>query len=202
MANFPIFGVPWARGGAQDAEHSFGAGRGRRPCGVWGGCGRAAPARDAVRAALRVGEERVVPLSRTGPVMGRRAAEVRHRGFTMHGIPVRGAHATVVGSEVVAEVVPAELPELLPVQARLDGAEAAQLALAHVRQTQESPVPEQPGELVYLTILGVPVLAYRGRDAAVAGGRRSRARRRCGSRRERDRARRVGARAQLAGAGV
>ena len=123
---------------------------------------RAAPAPDAVRAALSVGSERVVPLSPAGPVMGARAAEVRHRGFTMHGIPVRGAHATVIGGEVVAEVMPTELPELLPVEASIDGEEAARLALAHVRQVQGAPVPgpEDPGELVYLMILGVPVLAY------------------------------------------
>jgi hypothetical protein len=126
------------------------------------GAVRAAPARDAVRAALSVGEERVVPLSRTGPVMGRRAAEVRHRGFTMHGIPVRGAHATVIGERGRG-------------RGRAGGAAGAVAGAGGDRRRGGGPAgagaraadpgvagagPEDPGELVYLMILGVPVLAY------------------------------------------
>lgn len=119
---------------------------------------------DEVRAALSVASERVLPMSaRAGGGEGRGfAAEVRHRGFSLHGIPVRGAYATLIGGEVVSESLPRELPELLPAEAAIGADEAARLAHAHVSETLGVPVKPatQDGELVYLTILGVPVLAY------------------------------------------
>ena len=98
------------------------------------------------------------------PVVGR-AAEIRARSFTLHGIPLRRAHATVLaedtGDRVVAEVVPDVAPELLPTQATITAADALQRARAHVEAGLGAPAPEmEPGPLVYLTILGVPVLAY------------------------------------------
>lgn len=98
------------------------------------------------------------------PVTGR-AAQIRQRSFTLHGIPLRRAHATVLaegtGDRVVAEVVPQVAPELLPTQARITADDALQRARAHVTAGLGAPPPAmEPGPLVYLTILGVPVLAY------------------------------------------
>lgn len=123
---------------------------------------REARAADSVRAALTVDGDRTLPLTRPIGGSGVRAGAIVQRTFRLHGIPVRGAHATVIGGEVVTEVVPAELPELLPAQAAIDPEAAASLAHAHADETAraEVPGPEQPGELVYLMILGVPVLAY------------------------------------------
>ncbi|MBL9104281.1 MAG: hypothetical protein JNL82_25270 [Myxococcales bacterium] len=123
------------------------------------------PARagEDVRALLRVASERVVPLSARSGAEGRGfAKEVRHRGFSLHGLPVRGAYATVLDGEVVSESLPREPPELLPAQAAVTASEARLLAHAHANMVAGVPVPaaEQDGELVYLTILGVPVLAY------------------------------------------
>ena len=75
------------------------------------------------------------------------------------------AHATVLaegtGDRVVAEVVPQVAPELLPTQARITAEDALQRARAHVTAGLGAPPPAmEPGPLVYLTILGVPVLAY------------------------------------------
>lgn len=113
---------------------------------------------DDVAALLKVASERAVPL-RLGPG---RALEVRQRGFSLHGIPVRRAFATIVDGAVVREALPREAPELLPAQAAIGAADAAALAHAHVETITKLPVPapEEPGELVYLVILGVPVLAW------------------------------------------
>lgn len=122
---------------------------------------REASAADSVRAALTVDAERTLPLTRAR-ANGVQAGAIVHRSFRLHGIPVRGAHATVIGGEVVREELPVELPELLPAQAAIDGETAATLAHAHADEMArvEVPGPEEPGELVYLVILGVPVLAY------------------------------------------
>ena len=98
------------------------------------------------------------------PVIGR-AAQIRQRSFSLHGIPLRRAHATVLaegtGARVVAETLPVEDPELLPTQAQVSPEAALQRARAHVTVGLGAPPPEmEPGPLVYLTILGVPVLAY------------------------------------------
>jgi len=98
------------------------------------------------------------------PVTGR-AAQIRQRSFTLHGIPLRRAHATVLaegtGDRVVAEVLPLAAPELLPTQARITAEDALTRAREHVTTGLGAPPPAmEPGPLVYLTILGVPVLAY------------------------------------------
>lgn len=114
--------------------------------------GAAAPAEGP---ALTTAEVRTLPLSLRGG-----AAEVSRRSFALHGIPVRGAYATVLsdetGERAVMERRPIAAPELLPAQARLPASEAEAIAAAHAGAAG----PEAPGELVYLTILGVPVLAY------------------------------------------
>lgn len=98
------------------------------------------------------------------PVIGR-AAEIRRRSFTLHGIPLRRAHATVLaeetGERVVAASVPTAAPQLLPAQATITAEHALTLARAHVTAGLGAPPPAmEPGPLVYLMILGVPVLAY------------------------------------------
>ena len=98
------------------------------------------------------------------PVTGR-AVQIRQRSFSLHGIPLRGAHATVLaeetGDRVVAQALPLEAPELLPSQAQIGPAMALLRAREHVAIGLGGPPPAmEPGPLVYLTILGVPVLAY------------------------------------------
>jgi len=108
-------------------------------------------------ASLAVAHERTVPIVGKG-------VEIRQRSFSLHGVPVRRAYATIVadaqGETVVDEVTPAEPAELLPAQAKLGAAEAVELARGHLRRGVQQPSAEGPGELVYLVILGVPVLAY------------------------------------------
>jgi len=98
------------------------------------------------------------------PVIGR-TPQIRQRSFNLHGIPLRRAHSTVLsegtGERVVAEVLPSAAPELLPTQAQLSPEAALLRARAHVTVGLGAPPPMmEPGPLVYLTILGVPVLAY------------------------------------------
>jgi hypothetical protein len=87
--------------------------------------------------------------------------EVRQRSFLLHGIPLRRAHATVIDGQVVRSQLPDEAPALLPGQARVAASEATALAREHVARGLTSPaIAAGEGELVYLIILGVPVLAY------------------------------------------
>jgi len=118
------------------------------------GAARAAPATVEGLEGLAVGSERVAPLVGMGP-------EIRQRSFTLHGIPLRRAHVIQVGDQVVREQLPAEAPELLPTQARVTATDAVTRARAHVAGGLTSPpVADGEGTLVYLIILGVPVLAY------------------------------------------
>lgn len=88
------------------------------------------------------------------------AASVARQSFTLHGIPVRGAFATWVsdasGTREVAASRPRAAPQLRPEEARIGAAEAAELAAAHAGASEA----DEPGVLVYLMILGEPVLAY------------------------------------------
>ena len=112
---------------------------------------------NAGRPALAVAQERTLPVVRGG-------TQVRQRTYTLHGVPVRRAYATIVadagGARVVDEVLPSEAPELLPAGARLGAAEAVELARDHLKRGPVHPSAEGPGTLVYIVILGVPVLAY------------------------------------------
>ena len=104
---------------------------------------------------LVAAETRALPLTLRGG-----AATVAHQSFTLHGLPVRGAFATILSDESgpreVAAVRPTAAPQLLPHEARIGAAEAEDLAVAHVGAEEA----DSPGKLVYLTILGQPVLAY------------------------------------------
>ncbi|HLT35430.1 MAG TPA: hypothetical protein VK034_04070, partial [Enhygromyxa sp.] len=80
--------------------------------------------------------------------------------FTLHGLPVRGAFATVLsdgtGEREIAGQRPLAAPQLRPEEARVAAAEAEAIAAAHAGVAG----PEAPGTLVYKLILGEPVLAY------------------------------------------
>ena len=121
---------------------------------MWSGPATASPAPAAgALEDLRAGPERGVPLAGMG--------EVRQRSFLLHGIPLRRAHATVIDGQVVRSQLPDEAPALLPGQARVAASEATALARQHVARGLTSPaIAAGEGELVYLIILGVPVLAY------------------------------------------
>jgi hypothetical protein len=119
----------------------------------------AGAARAGVSAGLEVAQERALPVAAG-------TSAVRQRSFSLHGIPVRRAFETVVvdadGERVVAGARPTAAPELRPHEARIGREAAAAAAHAHLRATAgaQAPAPEEPGELVYLPILGVPVLAW------------------------------------------
>jgi MYXO-CTERM domain-containing protein len=178
VANFPIFGLSSPTLGERMPTTSTGGSRPRgrsgrglpfrtraattivllAALGAPGSAFAGASGPDAWRAGLAVEQDRAVPL------IGR-AAEVRHRSYTLHGVPLRRAHATVLaddeGERVVREALPAGAPDLLPTQARLAAAEAVALAREHARGTRPAPpAADGDGELVYIVILGVPVLAY------------------------------------------
>ncbi|MDC0715391.1 hypothetical protein [Nannocystis bainbridge] len=99
--------------------------------------------------------------ARTLPMALRdRSLTVAHKAYTLHGIPVRGAFATVLsdktGEREVASARPLAGPQLRPDEARIEVGEAEELAAAHAHAEG----PEEPGKLVYKLILGEPVLAY------------------------------------------
>ncbi len=104
---------------------------------------------------LAAGEARALPLALRGG-----AAKIVHQSFTLHGIPVRGAFATILsdesGAREIAGARPTAAPELLPSAARIGAAEAEAIAVAHAGAEEA----DEPGTLVYLMILGQPVLAY------------------------------------------
>lgn len=104
---------------------------------------------------LAVAGSRTVPLTLRGG-----AATLAHETFALHGIPVRGAFSTILsdetGSREVAGARPLAAPQLRPEDARLTAAQAETIAAGHAGTLG----PDEPGELVYLMILGEPVLAY------------------------------------------
>jgi Zn-dependent metalloprotease len=104
---------------------------------------------------LAAGPERALPMRlRAG------AQSLAHKTFTLHGLPVRGAFATVLsdgtGEREIAGQRPLAAPQLRPEEARVAAAEAEAIAAAHAGVAG----PEAPGTLVYKLILGEPVLAY------------------------------------------
>ncbi len=136
--------------------------------GLVGGTAMAAPAvplgADALSAGLEVADQHTWALAgRPNPVLQQR--------FTLEGIPVRRAFVTAIdeaaGPRVVAQVLPSQAPQLRPSDASVDAATAVAHATAHWQAhlvQRGTPVPQDipppDGELVYLLILGEPVLAY------------------------------------------
>lgn len=104
---------------------------------------------------LATAETRALPLALRGG-----AASLAHVEFRLHGLPVRGAYATLLsdqaGTREVAGLRPTAAPQLLPHEATIDALAAEEIAAEHAGAEEA----DAPGKLVYLTILGQPVLAY------------------------------------------
>jgi Zn-dependent metalloprotease len=106
-------------------------------------------------AELAVAESKTLPLTLRGG-----AASLAHETFTLHGLPVRGAFSTILsdesGAREVAGTRPLAAPQLRPADAALTAGQAETIAAGHAGVEG----PDEPGALVYLMILGEPVLAY------------------------------------------
>ncbi|MCA9707863.1 MAG: hypothetical protein KDK70_18570 [Myxococcales bacterium] len=123
------------------------------------GVGAVPSARAAPSVALEVASARALPLS---PALAR--GRVEQRTLALHGIPVRGAYRTVRirpdgTTETLAAREPASAPQRLPSQARIAPAAVPGLVAA-ARGMADEPALERPPELVYLMVLGHPVLAW------------------------------------------
>ncbi|MCA9688143.1 MAG: hypothetical protein KC636_00935, partial [Myxococcales bacterium] len=119
---------------------------------------------------LTVQRERVraIPLDRARLTGRTGAPQIEQRGFRIHGLPVRGAFETVsVDDEgrdlkVLRSVAPERDPQLAPKDVRVAASVAVARAIEH-RKTQGSKdpgVPRSAPEMVYLMILGTPVLCW------------------------------------------
>ncbi len=106
-----------------------------------------------------VSQVRALPLS---PALAQ--GRIEHRMLAVEGLPVRGAHRTVRirddGTEqVLSETLPVGAPQLRPADARISAALVADIVAEH-RGTGDAPALEDPPQLVYLMILGQPVLVW------------------------------------------
>ncbi|RMG99850.1 MAG: hypothetical protein D6705_01995 [Deltaproteobacteria bacterium] len=103
------------------------------------------------------------PAVRVRPVPGKAGSVVEHRQITLHGLPVRRAHETVVrtptGVRVVSVVRPSHAPDLLPSEARISADAAVEAARAELGLAAP-PTVERAPQLVYIDVLGHPVLAW------------------------------------------
>ncbi|MEM9458596.1 MAG: M36 family metallopeptidase [Myxococcota bacterium] len=110
-------------------------------------------------------EDLTVARARALPLSARLAnGRVEHHELALLGIPLRGAYETWrVRADGTHEVLvarrPAAAPQLAPHQARIDAAAVPGLVAAR-RSTADAPPLEGPPELVYLMVLGQPVLAW------------------------------------------
>ncbi len=114
--------------------------------------------------------ERVVPMDRAR-LLGAPAGSVAHyeqRGFSIHGLPVRGAYETALVDEdgaeqrVVLSRPPTAAPQYRPEDARVTAEQARIIAIAHQVDagSMDPGEPEREPELVYLEILGRPILVW------------------------------------------
>jgi hypothetical protein len=108
---------------------------------------------------LSVTQARPLQLS-PGLVGGR----VEHRELGAHGVPIRGAYETVRirpdgTQERLAAREPVAAPQLRPEAARIPAAAVPELVAAH-RGLDRAPALEGPPQLVYVLVLGQPVLAW------------------------------------------
>ncbi len=89
--------------------------------------------------------------------------QLEQRPVLLHGLPVRGAFETVLttdaGTRIVAAQRPAHPPELRPREARVRVADLPG-RVQSILDLATPPIFESEPELVYLTILGHPVLAW------------------------------------------
>jgi hypothetical protein len=104
---------------------------------------------------------RVRPLPLSPALVG---ARIEHRELATHGVPIRGAYETVrIGSDGAEAWVgsrrPTAAPQLRPTDARISAAAVPGLIAAH-RELGDEPALERPPELVYILVLGQPVLVW------------------------------------------
>ena len=110
---------------------------------------------------LAVASRARVRVALTGSMAG---GSLEHRALSLHGIPVRGAYQRVfVGADgterTVAERRPVADPALRPEQARVAVGELPAIIAAHRGASADGP-GATPAELVYITVLGEPLLAW------------------------------------------
>ncbi|MCA9655596.1 MAG: MYXO-CTERM sorting domain-containing protein [Myxococcales bacterium] len=89
---------------------------------------------------------------------------IEQRELGLHGVPVRGAYETVRiapdgSTERLAAIYPEAAPQLRPSEARISAAAVPGLVAA-ARGMADEPELEAPPELVYILVLGQPVLAW------------------------------------------
>jgi MYXO-CTERM domain-containing protein len=91
---------------------------------------------------------------------------LEHRELGVHGVPIRGAYETVRtrpegGQELLASRYPVAPPQLRPSDARIPATLVPALVAAHRgMEEQGEPQLERPPELVYILVLGQPVLVW------------------------------------------
>ena len=122
----------------------------------------AAPAPAPAPAAVELTVARARPLA-LSPVLAR-GGQVELHELALHGLPVRGAWETVRvrpdgTEELLSSRRPAAPPQLRPADARIPAAAVPGLVAAHRGLADEPPL-ERPPELVYVMVLGQPVLAW------------------------------------------
>jgi hypothetical protein len=109
---------------------------------------------------VEVGGARRLPL--TAPLL---SGAVEHRTLTLRGLPLRGAFETVAvdasgDARVVASQRPSHPPQLDPGQAEVAVDELPDIVARYLGERAGHAEVEQPPEMVYLVILGRPVLAW------------------------------------------
>jgi hypothetical protein len=96
-------------------------------------------------------------------VVGRHGIRTRRTTFTLEGLPLRGAWETLridgPDARVVAARRPVSAPRVLPAQARVEPG-TLPLHVADALDLDDIPAMAEPPQLVYLMVLGEPVLAW------------------------------------------
>lgn len=121
-------------------------------------------------AALELSVARTRPLQ-LAPALAQ--GRVEQRELAVHGVPIRGAYETVRTrpdgeQEILASRYPQAMPQLLAGDARagITAAAVPGLVAAHLGVADE-PALERPPELVYILVLGQPVLVWETQLAMV-----------------------------------
>ena len=100
---------------------------------------------------------------RVRPLAGRPDAVVEHRPVRLHGLPVRGAYTSVLrdasGEKVLVHRAPVHPAERRPNEAVLSSAQAVEKAARALGLTAPPRLEGAP-KLVYVNVLGHPVLAW------------------------------------------
>lgn len=131
---------------------------------AWGSAVHAAPGPGE----LELSAPRVRSLS-LSPALAQ--GRIEHRELGVHGLPIRGAYETVRTrpdgtAELVASQHPQAMPQLHPSQARIPATAVPALVAAHLG-LGDAPALEDPPALVYILVLGQPVLVWETQLALV-----------------------------------